>query len=57
MIKEIIERIRQVIRKMLGKENIRDAIGVDVAVSDKMAREIDLWSKMYKNNRLGNEKN
>lgn len=49
MIKEIIERIRQVIRKMLGKENIRDAIGVDVAVSDKMAREIDLWSKMYKN--------
>lgn len=56
MIKEIIERIRQVIRKMLGKENIRDAIGVDVAVSDKMAREIDLWSKMYKINRLGNEK-
>lgn len=49
MIKEIIERIRQVIRKMLKKENIRDAIGVDVAVSDKMAREIDLWSKMYKN--------
>ena len=39
MIKEIIERIRQVIRKMLGKENIRDAIGVDVAVSDKMAGE------------------
>lgn len=56
MIKEIIERIRQVIRKMLGKENIRDAIGVDVAVSDKMAREIDLWSKMYKINRLGKEK-
>ena len=49
MIKEIIERIRQVIRKMLGKENIKDAIGVDIAVSDKMAREIDLWSKMYKN--------
>ena len=49
MIKEMIERRRQVIRKMLGKENIRDAIGVDVAVSDKMAREIDLWSKMYKN--------
>ena len=49
MIKEIIERIRQVIRKMLGKENIKDAIGVDIAVSDEMARQIDLWSKMYKN--------
>ena len=49
MIKEIIERIRQVIRKMLGKENIKDAIGVDIAVSDEMARQIDLWSKMSKN--------
>ena len=47
MIKEMIERIRQVIRKMLGKEKIKDAIGVDVAVSDKMANGIDLWSKMY----------
>lgn len=49
MIKEFIERIGQVIRKMLGREKIKDAIGVEVAVSDKMANEIDLWAKMYKN--------
>lgn len=49
MIKEFIERIRQVIRKMLGKEKIKDAIGVDVAISDEMANAIELWSRMYKN--------
>ena len=48
MIKEFIERIGQVIRKMLGREKIKDAIGVEVAVSDKMANGIDLWAKMYK---------
>lgn len=57
MIKEIIERIRQVIRKMLGKENIRDAIGVDVAVSDKMANGIELWSKLYKDRPPWKDKN
>lgn len=57
MIKEFIERIGQVIRKMLGKEKIRDAIGVDVAISDKMANEIELWSKMYKNEPPWKEKN
>ena len=56
MIKEFIERIRQVIRKMLGKENIKDAIGVDVAVSDRMASGIELWSKMYINKPPWNRK-
>lgn len=57
MIKEFIERIGQVIRKMLGREKIKDAIGVKVAVSDKMANEIDLWAKMYKNEPPWKEKN
>ena len=57
MIKEFIERIGQVIRKMLGREKIKDAIGVEVAVSDKMANEIDLWAKMYKNEPPRKEKN
>ena len=57
MIKEFIERIGQVIRKMLGREKIKDAIGVEVAVSDKMANEIDLWAKMYKNESPWKEKN
>lgn len=57
MIKEFIERIGQVIRKMLGREKIKDAIGVEVAVSEKMANEIDLWAKMYKNEPPWKEKN
>lgn len=57
MIKEFIERIGQVIRKMLGREKIKDAIGVAVAVSDKMANRIDLWVKMYKNEPPWKEKN
>lgn len=57
MIKEFIERIGQVIRKMLGREKIKDAIGVEVAVSDKMTNEIDLWAKMYKNEPPWKEKN
>lgn len=57
MIKEFIERIGQVIRKMLGREKIKDAIGVEVAVSDKMAKGIDLWAKMYKNEPPWKEKN
>ena len=57
MIKEFIERIGQVIRKMLGREKIKDAIEVEVAVSDKMANGIDLWAKMYKNEPPWKEKN
>lgn len=57
MIKEFIERIGQVIRKMLGREKIKDAIRVEVAVSDKMANGIDLWAKMYKNEPPWKEKN
>ncbi|RGC81719.1 phage capsid protein [Hungatella hathewayi] len=44
-----IEKIRQVIRKMLGKEKVKDALGVDVAISDRMGRAIELWAKMYEN--------
>ena len=57
MIKEFIERIGQVIRKMLGREKIKDAIGGEVAVSDKMANGIDLWAKTYKNEPPWKEKN
>lgn len=57
MIKEIIERIRQVIRKMLGKENIRDAIGVDVADQTRWQEKLISGRKCIKINRLGNEKN
>lgn len=42
---------------MLGREKIKDAIGVEVAVFDKMANGIDLWAKMYKNEPPWKEKN
>ena len=46
---QIVEKIRQVIRKMLGKEKVKDALGVDVAISDRMGQAIELWAKMYEN--------
>lgn len=47
MLENWIDKIRQVIKKMLGREKIRDVVGVDVAISDRMAGAIELWSKMY----------
>ena len=55
MIKEFIERIGQVIRKMLGREKIKDAIGVEVAVSDKMANGIS-GLRCIKMNRPGRKR-
>lgn len=46
---QVLERVGQVIRKMLGKEMVKDAIGVDVSVSDRMGQAIELWSRMYEN--------
>lgn len=37
------------VNKLFKKETIKSALKVDVAVSDKMAREIELWSDMYRN--------
>lgn len=34
---------------MFGKENVQKALKVDISVSDKMSKQIDLWAKMYQN--------
>lgn len=34
---------------MLGKEKVRDALGVDIAISDRMGQAIELWARMYAN--------
>lgn len=49
MIRSWMDKIRQVIRKVLGKEKIADVVGIDVAISDRIARAVELWSKMYEN--------
>ena len=46
---ELIERIKGVIKNMFNKNQIEKSIQKDIAVSDKMAFRIDLWSKMYEN--------
>lgn len=44
----MIDYIRQVINKLFPKKNIKEAMNVDVAISDEMGEAIDLWGKMYK---------
>lgn len=34
---------------MIQYENIEKAMGVDISISDRMAKSIRLWAKMYKN--------
>ncbi|MCC0752619.1 phage portal protein [Clostridioides sp. ZZV13-5731] len=41
--------IRGVINKLFNKSSIQNELKVDIAVSDKMSRSIDLWLNMYKN--------
>ena len=46
MFNRISEWVKRVI-KMLSKSDVRNKIGVDVAVSDQMASAINLWGRMY----------
>ena len=46
----MMEWIRRVINKLFAKKDIKDALKVDVAVSEEMLGAIGLWSEMYANN-------
>ena len=41
--------IRQVINKLFNRGTIEKKLKVDIAVTDKMALAIDLWTKLYEN--------
>ena len=41
--------IRGAIRKMFSKNNIEDALNIDIAVSTEMELKIQNWEQMYKN--------
>lgn len=49
MISKIINWIREVINKMIGKNTIKQAIGSDIAISDPMVKALEKWSRMYEN--------
>ena len=47
MFTKILNWIRGVINKMFDKSTIKKQFNVDIAVSDRMANKIELWSKMF----------
>lgn len=49
----LLNKIRQwlkgVINKLISKKSVKQALNIDIAVSDEMFHAINLWSNMYKN--------
>lgn len=45
----IITKIKEVFRRLFTRQNIQSKINTTIAVSDKMAAAIDLWTRSYKN--------
>lgn len=41
--------IREVWRKVIGKQSLQAALGVEIAISDSMAKALELWSRLYAN--------
>lgn len=49
MFSRFLNWIRQVLNRMIKKNNIEQALSVDTAVSDNMSTALDLWCSMYIN--------
>lgn len=49
MFQRLLSFIKGVVGKMFSKETIKNAFGVNVAISNDMAKAIDLFEKIYKN--------
>ncbi len=47
MFRKFLDWARQVLRKMIGKSDIKEKLQTDVAVSGKMADAISLWCEIY----------
>lgn len=45
----MLNAIRKVVRRLLPKKDIQQAMHVDVAISTEMAEAIDYWNKIYLN--------
>jgi len=49
MFRKIFEWIKEWVNKMIGNQNVKQALSVEVAVSTPMAEALDLWTRMYEN--------
>lgn len=49
MFQRILAWIRQVMNKMLGVSNVRQATHMDVDVSSDMIIALETWERMYRN--------
>lgn len=49
MFSRFLNWIRQVLNRMIKKNNIEQALGADTAISDEMSSALDLWCAMYVN--------
>lgn len=49
MFQKILSFIKGVVKKMFSKGNIKEALGVDIAISTEMAQAIELFEKIYIN--------
>ena len=47
LLNQVLEKIKGIWNKMIGKQTIQEVLHVTPAVSDKMMEAIDLWSHMY----------
>lgn len=47
MFQKFLNFIRKQVMKIFSKETIKEGIGIDIAISEEMAKNIDLWTKMY----------
>ena len=48
-ISQIWDRLKEVFKKMIGRESIEGALRVTPAISTEMINAIQLWSDMYEN--------
>ena len=49
MFSKLFEWIRSMVSKMFTNQNVKQALGVDVIISQPMASALQLWAAMYKN--------
>lgn len=49
MFSAVMQKLKEVLNKMLGKQTIQSALHLTPIISNEMERRIDLWDKMYKN--------
>lgn len=45
----MLQRVKEVWRKLINKNNIEQAAGIDISLSNQMSAAILLWSQLYEN--------